>query len=72
MKKLGFLLLVMFLVSCSPSETAIQTAIANTQIAQPTLTPTPVDLSLLKLDPVLIQSGDLPASRSGAGRSARA
>jgi len=66
MKKLKFLLLLVFLIGCSSSETAVQTAIAKAQIAQPTLTPTPVDLSLLKLDPVLIQYGDLPAGYTGA------
>ena len=40
MKKLEFLLLV-FLAGCSPSETAIQTAIASTQKALPIPTSTP-------------------------------
>lgn len=68
-----FLLLV--LTGCqdkdlsTTSDSDIQTAIAQTQAAQPTSTqvpPTPIVLSEIDLVPVLIQPGDLPAGFTGA------
>ena len=72
MKKNFFSLVsILILLSCSqaPSDSAIQTAIAQTQIAIPTLTtiPTvlPVPVSEIDLDEILIQAGDLPPGFSG-------
>lgn len=50
------------LAACSSSESSVQTAIAETQQAQPSATPseTPVPLSQLNLENLLIQDGDLP------------
>jgi hypothetical protein len=85
MKPVYFLFLVaVLLASCSsaPSGDAVQTAIAQTQIAQPTntlvpiptntptpeptSTPTPIPLSELDLEPILVMPGDLPAGYSAA------
>ena len=85
MKSVYYLVLIaVLLVSCStaPSGGAIQTAIAQTQIAQPTntlvliptamleptLTPAPTQIMLadLDLESILIQPGDLPAGYTGA------
>jgi hypothetical protein len=84
MKSVYYLVLIaVLLASCStaPSENTIQTAIAQTQIAQPTntLTPSPtvtptteptntptqIPLSNINLDDILIKPGDLPAGFTG-------
>jgi hypothetical protein len=61
-----FLLSVLVIVDCQPSEQAIQTAMVQTQQAQPTPSPevqqTP--LADIVLDPALFQSGDLPSQYS--------
>lgn len=66
------LLLSFIASSCSPSETSIQTAIANTQIALPTSTteptklptstPTMIPISEISFDEILFIDGDLPPS----------
>lgn len=76
-----FIFIAILLTSCSstPSGDAVQTAIAQTQIAQPTTTlvpiptdtptpipPTPIPLADLDLSSILVQSGDLPSGYSGA------
>jgi hypothetical protein len=85
MKSVYYLVLIaVLLVSCSTalSGGAIQTAIAQTQIAQPTntlvpiptatleptITPAPTQIMLadLDLESILIQPGDLPAGYTGA------
>lgn len=79
----SFLLITLFLmlVACSPSPQAIQTAIAQTQAANPTMTftpipptntptetptPTLVPFSSLQLDNLVIQPNDLPSGFSGS------
>lgn len=66
MKKLSALLLIALLLvtGCQPSESAIQTAVAQTQAAQPTATQIP--FSEFDLEDFLIQENDLPAGYSGA------
>jgi hypothetical protein len=76
MKKVIFFLALIALVAsaCSPQpdEKAIQTAIAKTQAALPTVMPLPtntpqptlVPLSEIDFEPYLIKSGDLPAGFS--------
>jgi hypothetical protein len=82
MKITNCLVLVAFLIaSCSfaPSAKMVQTAIAQTQAAQPTntlapkpidttipLPPTPIPLVDMDLASILIQPGDLPAGYTGA------
>jgi hypothetical protein len=70
---LGFLLIILILSSCVPSEQAIQTAMAQTQAAWtptplPTFTPTvtPIPFSALQLDDLIVQQNDLPAGMSGS------
>lgn len=58
------LLIVLVLASCQPSQAAIETAIASTQVALPTATPIP--FSEFNLEGTLIQENDLPAGYSGA------
>ena len=59
--RFGFVTLA-FLAACSSNELSIQTAIAQTQEAQLAQSPssTPVPLSQLNLESLLIQDGDLP------------
>lgn len=67
MKRNIILLIAFVLSACSPSETAIQTAMASTQAAYtPTPEPTPVPLTAIDLSDVLVMSGDLPAGYSPA------
>ena len=63
-KFVGLILAVSLLAACTPSQNAVQTAIAQTQAAIPAATQIP--FSLLHLDDVLIQENDLPAGISGA------
>ena len=64
MKNILLFSLMFVLVACSPSESAIQTAMAQTQAAMPTATTIP--FADLNLDDLIIQSNDLPAGASGA------
>ncbi len=66
MKKLYIIysITLLAIVSCQPSETAIQTAMASTQAALPTATQIP--FSEFNLEGQLIQENDLPAGYSGA------
>ena len=66
MKKLStlFSFVIILIAACQPSETVIQTAIAQTQAAIPTATLIP--FSALDLESILITSGDLPAGYEAA------
>jgi len=58
-----FLIVTLFVIGCQPSDSAINTAIAQTQVAVPTNTITPitptVDITKIKLDPSIFQPEDL-------------
>ena len=62
-KTLPALIGLVFLAACAPSQTSIQTAVAQTLAVIPT--PTPIPFSALQLDSQLIQPGDLPAGCVG-------
>jgi hypothetical protein len=74
MRKATFVAIIatIILAACSAlpqsgsPESAIATAIEQTQVALATITPTPLSLDDLDLEPLLIQSGDLPSGFSGA------
>lgn len=65
MRRLMFLLIVVFLAACmsAPSKTPTQTP-TSVPTATPPPTPTPVPLSEIDLESVLVKSGDLPATIS--------
>lgn len=65
MKKLSTIILIIPLVvlGCQPSEAAIQTAMASTQAAMPTIQ---IPFSEFNLEEVLVHENDLPAGYSGA------
>jgi len=59
-----FLLTILFVVGCQPSQNAVNTAIAQTQSASPTHTPVPtvaptLSLTDIKIDPNIFQPEDL-------------
>lgn len=60
MKKLIvlFLTTIIFVASCQPSESDIQTAVSQTQEAQPA--PTKIPFGEIDIQGILIQPGDLP------------
>ena len=64
MKHILLFILVFILVACNPSESAIQTAVAQTLAALPTSTVIPtatvVPLNELDIESILIIEGDLP------------
>jgi len=71
MKQILFVFILFALVACSPSESAIQTAIVETQmwsLPYTTVIPyeTPIPYSVLELDDLIIPSTDLPAGVTGA------
>lgn len=55
-------LAILVLAACSSSESSIQTAIAKTEQAQPVAAPSesPIPLSQINLENLLLQDGDLP------------
>lgn len=59
MKKLFVTIVVLFILAGCSSLTSQSTP-------TPTATPTPIPLSDIDLEPILIQSGDLPAGYSGS------
>lgn len=68
MQKLTVMIaLVLILSACAPSESAIQTAMVQTQAAYtPTPEPTPIPLKDIDISDVLVVQGDLPAGVSAA------
>jgi hypothetical protein len=71
MKYILFFSLMFALVSCTPSESAIQTAIVETQmwsLPYTTVVPyeTPIPYSVLELDDLMVPSTGLPAGFTGA------
>ncbi len=61
------LMIVTLLSACAPSESAIQTAMAQTQATYtPTPEPTPIPLTDIDISEILVVQGDLPAGVSAA------